>query len=45
MQPQSGEASGEAESIEPSLRATLKLANPLARRTMSPAGFEPTFKV
>ena|SRR5437588_8422022 len=40
-----GELSGESESIEPTLNATLKLANLLALGAVSPAGIEPTFKV
>ena len=40
-----GERAGASESIEPTLLVATKLANPLARRAVSPAGIEPTFKV
>ena len=39
--PRRGERSGKSESIEPSLRAILTLANPLVCRVVSPAGMEP----
>jgi len=39
-----GERAGASESIEPTLHVATKLANLLARRAVSPAGIEPTFK-